>query len=116
MSLLKLGNRVVRNKYTKNLVMGYIRDSESSLHLEAVPMMISYLISIFYHISEHITKVRDDCHQISDDKLTVTNIKQCRLNQQGIYLNEWVQSMSNMTFTWTFLINKLKDGLHFGCM
>ena len=85
-----------------------------SSQLQSIPMIILYLTSAFYHIPEFIDKFRPGYLEISDDKLTITNIKHCPLDQQGNYLHEWIPSATENIFTWTFLINKLKDKMYFG--
>ena len=102
------------SKFTNSLVSGYVREHRRSLKLTTIPILITYLIAGFYHLQEFIKKAREDRFRISNDKLTVTNVCFCAFREQGIYLNERIDSMSDYSFTWTFRINKLKHRMYFG--
>ena len=111
--LTKQCKDAITNSNTKDLVCGYIKEHKLSLKLETIPQLIPYLVAAFSN-GDYFASARDDCFKISEDKLTVTNIKKCSLSEQGIYLSHWVQSTSDKEIKWKFKINKLQDDMCFG--
>ena len=60
---------------TKCIIFGYFRKQESLLKT-SIPPIICYLCMGYYYNPEYFSRAKEDCFIISDDKLTVTNIKQ----------------------------------------
>lgn len=117
MSFLCQHKQAIQNKFTKFLVSGYIHKQESYNNLQATPTLIIYIIQIFYHINEHFTSSADNCCLISNDGQTIINtqmFEHSSKSDSNIYLNEWIDSLSKRIITWTFTIDKLKNGMSFG--
>eukprot|EP01084_Bolivina_argentea_P188005 323726_1 len=102
-----LSNVQKADKRSKYIVFGYIREIESKLNLENIPMLISYLCFSYHYDPEYISKARDDLFEISNDKRTVTAKKEEFSMKHTIYCNQWIHSMSNAIVKWTFKINHL---------
>ena len=101
-------------KWNNSLVTGYIKQKESELEILNIPQVIIHLILTYYQMNDFIDTYLANYFLISSDKSTITNIRSIKPGLHGIYLNEWIESISNQSFTWTFLINKLKDWIYFG--
>eukprot|EP01084_Bolivina_argentea_P118376 210050_1 len=97
------------NKKFKYCVFGYIRESESKLELPPIPMLISYICLSYYYFADFFSKAREDHFKISNDKLTITNIKYCDYRNHSIFLNEWIDATSNTIVTWTFTFKNTND-------
>lgn len=100
---------------TDHLVFGYIREVESDFDVPDITSLIIHLILGFYYQFEFITKFRKDCFEVSEDKLTIANIKAIGFSQHAIYFNHWIASTSKSVVQWTFKINKMAFGtIYFG--
>ena len=87
---------------SEHIVFGYLRNMDSIFSLSShIPPLVSHLCLRFYYIFECIDRVRTDCFKISDDRLTVTNIKQCGYDHT-IFLCKWIESTSKSIVTWKF--------------
>ena len=93
---------------------GFIKRTEKSLALKAIPTEIYDIFLAFYYFGEYFDKARDDWFKISDDKLTITSTEHCDYSNHTIYMKQIFHSLSNEIIEWTFKINELKDVLFFG--
>eukprot|EP01084_Bolivina_argentea_P254612 428071_1 len=105
--------------HSKYCVFGYIREMELNLKLPTIPLLISYICVSYFYEPEYFSKARPDCFKISENKLTITNIKTTNDNTHTVYCHKWTNSMSNSIVKWTFVINGKKqdtdsDGIFFG--
>ena len=104
-----------KNTFTNRLIFGYTRRQENELELSTnIPPLIYHFVAAFHHIDEYFDQAVKDCFTISDDKLTITNIKFCHWGHHTIYLNQWIPSKSKYSYRWKFRINKLKKKINFG--
>ena len=102
---------------SNHIVFGYIHEIESQLNLQEITSLIIHIILGFYYQNEFITKYRKDCFEVSEDKLTITNIKQVGFLAHSIYFNQWIESTSQLIVKWTFKMNKVIErgtGFYFG--
>lgn len=84
------------------VVFGYLRNMDSRFSLSShIPPLVSHLCLRFYFIFECFDEARTDCFKISDDRLTIANIKQCGY-QHTIFLCKWIESTSKSIATWKF--------------
>ena len=104
--VLKLKDRI--NPIVERLIFGYLRRIESS-HGIVVPLEIKYIFAQ-YAILEFISIARFDHFEITNNALTVKNIKDCDFKDHTIICNEWVDSMVNGIYKWTFKI-RLKNNI-----
>ena len=77
-----------------HVVFGYVHDMELELQLMEIASLIINVILGFYYNPEFITKYLDEYFKVSDDRLTITNIKEIDVCEHGIYLNQWIESTS----------------------
>ena len=105
MSFPKLLENV--NKQVKYCVFGYIRNIELLFKFPSIPIVIFYLCLGYYYNAEQFEDARKDCFRISNDKLTITNIKRCRFPNHTIYLQRFIESTIERVIKWTFKINRL---------
>ena len=94
---------------SQSIVFGYVREMESSFAISEVASLIINIILGFYYHEEYITEYVKEFFQISQDRLTITNIKDIYTNFHSIYLNQWIESTSKAIIKWTFKINKLSQ-------
>ena len=90
----------------KDIVYGFIKHMEQSLALRAIPTEIYDIFLAFYYFGEYFYKAREDCFKISDDKSTITCIKDCSYTNHTIYLEQIIPSLSKEIISWTFRVNK----------
>ena len=91
---------------TKDRVFGFVRRIEQALEsYRNIPVIISYLCLAYYSISEYFDKARTDCFKITDDKLTITNIKKCIDEKHTIFMKQWIDSQCDLICEWLFKIN-----------
>eukprot|EP01084_Bolivina_argentea_P043593 80298_1 len=114
MSNLEVSKRA--NQQIKSIVFGYIREQESYLLYNCnIPLLISYTCLSFYYVPEFISKARTDYFEISDDKMTIKNIRgHCSVDKHAIFCNQWITSTLNIIAKWTFLIQNRAGNLYFG--
>lgn len=113
MSAFKISKKA--NEPTKMLIYGFIKAAQKELNilLNNIPIPIQQYIVAYYYLHEYFYKAPDNHFEISDNKLTITNIKNTP-HQYQVWMNQSVSSLSDNIFTWRFKINKLKDGINFG--
>ena len=103
------------DQMSADLVLGYIKNEESLLQLQNVPLLVSYRILLFYYLKEYFAKCGKGM-EISQDKLMII-----KRNGAGwintTYLNRWIDSESGKVLRWKFKIEKCQQfggGLCFG--
>ena len=93
---------------TECIVFGYIHGMKLKLKLTEIASLITHMILGFYYNPEFITKFLDKHFKVSQDKLTITNIKPTDFRSHSIYLNQWINSTESSITKWTFKINNLR--------
>ena len=103
------------DQMSADLVLGYIKNAESLLQLQNVPLLVSYRILLFYYLKEYFAKSGKGM-EISQDKLMII-----KRNGAGwintTYLKRWIDSESKKILRWKFKIQKCQlfgGGLCFG--
>ena len=71
---------------------------QSSLNIPNIHLLVQNIILLFYYIDEAITKITKD-DDVYGSKYSLT---------------EWIQLNSDISHSWTFMIDQLKDCLVFG--
>lgn len=112
--MFKAHKHAVNSTFCDLLSNGYTREQSKSFKMKIMPLMLIKIISIFYHVADKFAKANDEYIDISEDKLTITSIKNDLYLLNSTYLEAWFKSKSKQMITWTFKINKLKENLHFG--
>ena len=99
---------------SNHIVIGYIHEIESQLNFPEITSLIIHMILGFYYQNEFIAKYREDCFEVSEDKLTITNTKFIGFLAHSIYFNQWIESTSHIIVKWTFKMNKvIEEGTKF---
>ena len=94
---------------SKRIIHGYIHRSEIQLKLPEIASLIINIILGFYYSGEFISKFLDKYFEVSQDKLTITNLREIEFEEHTIYLNQWIESMSKAIVRWTFKINAMSN-------
>lgn len=91
----------------KSIVFGYIREHESTDDAINIPPLVSYKCLKYYCSDEYFSRALEDFFTISNDKMTITNIRNIPVHAHTIYCNKWIESLSNVIVKWTFSIKSL---------
>ena len=97
---------------TIDVVFGYFR-----LQNLNIPKGIKLICLKYYNENiEWFSGFREDCFKVSDDKMTITNIKNCDFDNHTIFGNVWIPSTSKTVSKWTLNIttNKMNDAMYIG--
>ena len=105
MSLIKKIQSV--DQESTDLVFGYTRNIQASIKSYNIPLAIYHLCLAYYYYPEYFDRAKHDYFQISEDKETITCIKDSSWvhNPHTIYMKKWILSQSNKIIKWTFKIN-----------
>ena len=98
------------NANIQSTIFGYMRQHQDALAIN-IPSMISYLCMAFYFIPEFFEKSQnEEWVQISQNKMTATNIKQLdkyrRHKYNPIFCHQWIISTRNCICIWKFRIEE----------
>ena len=93
----------IAQQLTNDVVSGYLRKGIKLICLK------------YYNEDiEWFGGFRDDCFKLSDDKMTITNIKSCNFANHTIFGNVWIPSTSKTISKWTLKINTMNDDVYIG--
>eukprot|EP01084_Bolivina_argentea_P256703 432295_1 len=90
---------------TIDIVFGYIKSLEITFKTMHLPQGIKQICLMYYYINEFFSKAQDTLFKISEDKLTITNIRYCSFGSHTIYGKVWIPSVSKSIHKWTFSIH-----------
>ena len=110
--MAQLSKRIenVSNEIQKHRILtvwGYIRNAENSLGLSHIPPLVTQLCLKFYPLAEGFDLAREDCFEISDDKLSIQLVEYCDW-RHTVYCQRPIHSQSKAIIKWTFESSRAK--------